>query len=239
MSYRTGPKIVTDGLVLCLDAADRNSYPLSGSTWYDLSENKRNGTISNATYNSMNRGVIAFDGSSDKVEGTLSSGLNAPFTLEYFGRFNNATQYDYEYFGSVGNTGSSTMISVSKIGTRLGQSAYYGNMYLYTGETYAVFTDISLANTNWVHLVAVTTTSAPYAKVYKNAVEGNILAPITGVSTSINGAINTNSTYRIGTWQNSTWWLNGQIGFHRIYNRALTSDEITQNYNATKGRFGL
>ena len=239
MSYRTGPKIVTDGLVLCLDAASTKSYPGSGSTWYDLSENKRNGTISNAIYNSMNRGVIAFDGSSDKVEGTLSSGLNAPFTLEYFGRFNNVTQYDFEYFGSVGDNGFRTMISVSKIGTRFSQSSYDGHMYLYTGETYVVLTDISLANTEWVHLVAVATTTSPYAKVYKNGVEGNLVSPISGVSTSIGGVINTNSTYRIGAWSDNTWWLNGQIGFHRIYNRALTNDEITQNYNATKGRFGL
>jgi hypothetical protein len=239
MAYRNGPKIVTDGLVLCLDAAIGKSYPGSGNTWYDLSEDKRNGTISNATYNSMNRGVIAFDGSSDKVEGTLASGLNAPFTLEYFGRFNNATQYDYEYFGSVGNTGSSTMISVSKIGTSFSQAAYYGYMYLYTGEAYGVLTDISLANTEWVHLVATTMTTAPYAKVYKNGVEANLVAPISGASTSIQSVINTNSTYRIATWANSTWWLNGQIGFNRIYNRALSSDEITQNYKATKGRFGL
>jgi hypothetical protein len=112
-------------------------------------------------------------------------------------------------------------------------------MYLYTGEAYGVLTDISLANTEWVHLVATTMTTAPYAKVYKNGVEANLVAPISGASTSIQSVINTNSTYRIATWANSTWWLNGQIGFNRIYNRALSSDEITQNYKATKGRFGL
>jgi hypothetical protein len=37
MSYANGPRIVTDGLVCCLDAANRKSYPGSGTTWYDLS----------------------------------------------------------------------------------------------------------------------------------------------------------------------------------------------------------
>ena len=67
MAYRNGPKIVTDGLVLCLDAAIGKSYPGSGTTWYDLSGNGNNGTIVNATFNSSNNGTIYLDGTDDYV----------------------------------------------------------------------------------------------------------------------------------------------------------------------------
>ncbi len=59
-------KIVTDGLVLALDAADRNSYPGSGTTWTDLSINKSNSTLTNSPiFNSSNGGSIVFDGVDD------------------------------------------------------------------------------------------------------------------------------------------------------------------------------
>ena len=68
MSNNYGPKIVTDGLVLCLDAADQNSYPGSGNTWYDLSGNGNNGTLVNGVgYNSGNLGSLVFGGVDDYV----------------------------------------------------------------------------------------------------------------------------------------------------------------------------
>ena len=66
MSNNYGPKIITDGLVLCLDAADQNSYSGSGNTWTDLSGNGNNGTLINGpTFTSENYGSIIFDGSND------------------------------------------------------------------------------------------------------------------------------------------------------------------------------
>ena len=66
--YANG-KIVTDGLVLSLNAADRNSYPGSGTTWTDTSGNGNNGTLTNGpTFNSGNGGYIQFDGTNDRVD---------------------------------------------------------------------------------------------------------------------------------------------------------------------------
>jgi hypothetical protein len=59
-------KIVTNGLVLALDAADKNSYPGSGTTWRDMSGNNSNSTLTNSpTFNSANGGSIVFDGVDD------------------------------------------------------------------------------------------------------------------------------------------------------------------------------
>lgn len=63
MALHRGPKIVTDGLVLCLDAADRKSYPGSGTTWYDRSGNRNHGTIvGNPLYSNNNGGILTLNG---------------------------------------------------------------------------------------------------------------------------------------------------------------------------------
>ena len=81
MSLNHGGKpIVTDGLVLCLDAANPKSYPGSGTTWTDLSGNGNNGTLVNGVgYNSDNGGSLSFDGVNDYV--SKSSWVNPPTTV--------------------------------------------------------------------------------------------------------------------------------------------------------------
>ena len=68
MGLSHSPNIVTDVLVLCLDAANRRSYPGSGNSWLDLSGNGNNGTLTNGpTYSSANGGSLVFDGVDDYV----------------------------------------------------------------------------------------------------------------------------------------------------------------------------
>jgi hypothetical protein len=231
MGFYRGANIVTDGLVLALDAANTKSYPGSGTTWSDLSGNAYNGTLTNGpTFNSANGGSIVFDGTNDFITGSIGS-INAPFTFSVFGKFNNVSQTNYEYFGNIGSPTANGMISISKLGTQDPNTAYHGFMYVYTGTGDAVKTNIDLRTTQYQYLTVVTTTTAPYAKVYKNGVEGALVDTITG-------PINSNGSYRIGVWIN-TWWLNGNIANCSVYNRALSSSEITQNYNAYKSRFNL
>jgi hypothetical protein len=197
-----------------------------------LSGNGYNGTLTNGpTYSPGGGGSISFDGVDDFVIGNVGT-LNAPFTLEYFGKFNNISQSNYEYFGSIGNPSENTMISISKIGTTDPNSSYHGFMYVYNGSGYAKKTNIDLRSTSYQHLVVVLLASSPYIRVYKNGVEGGMVDELTA-------PINTNGTYRIGVWQNATWWLNGNIANTRIYNRALSTQEIQQNFEAFRGRFGI
>jgi len=233
MALSHSPKIVKDGLVLHLDAANPKSYPRSGNTWYDLSGNGNDGTLVNGVgYDSGNGGSLSFDGVNDTVTGNLGGSLNAPFTLEYFGKFNNVSQNDYEYFGSVGNSTSNNMISISKIGIRDANNLYHGYMYVYPGFGGVVRTNIDLKTTNYQHLVVVLLPSSPYIKVYKNGIQGSMVDSLTTT-------INTNGNYRVGVWDNNTWWLNGNIASTKIYNRALTELEIKQNFNALRGRYRI
>ena len=69
MGLTHSPRIVTDGLVLCLDAANAQSYPGTGTTWTDRSTSGNNETLTNGpTFDSANRGAIVFDGSNDRVD---------------------------------------------------------------------------------------------------------------------------------------------------------------------------
>jgi len=99
------PRIITDGLVLCLDAGNPKSYPGSGTTWTDLSGNGNNGTLTNGpTYNSGNLGSLVFDGVNDYVNlGDLD--LPAPFTLSIW--FKGNTTQSQQYCGLL-NKSSST-----------------------------------------------------------------------------------------------------------------------------------
>ena len=73
MSWHNGAKIVTNGLVLYLDAANPKSYPGSGNNWYDLTPNNNSGVLTNGPlYNSDMNGVIVFDGVNDKVQTTYA-----------------------------------------------------------------------------------------------------------------------------------------------------------------------
>ena len=77
----TTEPIVTDGLVLRLDAGNRNSYPGSGTTWTDLSGNGNNGTLSATSigYNSANGGSLVFDGTDDYVNLSFVNPIEPPF----------------------------------------------------------------------------------------------------------------------------------------------------------------
>ena len=81
LNHGTKP-IVTDGLVLCLDAADENSYPGSGGTVYDLTSNDYDFDITNATFNSSNGGVFSFDASMELCASRCESSLKTCFRIE-------------------------------------------------------------------------------------------------------------------------------------------------------------
>ena len=221
--------IVTDGLVLHLDAGNSNSYPGSGTTWTDLSGNGNNGTLTNGpTYDSSNGGSIVFDGNNDYVNlGDLD--LPASFTLSIW--FKGNTTQPQQFCGLL-----------NKSGNGFGAWGLYGDAnssYVRFGfiNTSNSLREISNTNFNdikantWVNYVG--TYDFSNLRLYRNGVEiASAVETTNPVSTNDTASIG----YRVALSANA---YAGLVSNAKIYNKALTPSEVTQNFDALKGRYGL
>ena len=225
MAGFSGPNIVENGLVLALDAADKNSYKGSGTNWKDLSGNSYNGTLTNGpTFSNTNGGVINFDGTDDYVDcGNVLASLTN-LTLECFVKFGTQST---SYNGIISKTLSNA--NGYEIRTAGYTSTTTTAQFRYVGDNGSPDFG-ALTNGVWYHLVA--TGILGLQLVYKNGSVYN-----SGTYAGIPSA-NSNSLL-IGKLAYAGLYANMSMGYARIYNRALTATEVLQNYNATKIRFGL
>lgn len=226
--------IVQDGLVLNLDGRIFNT--ISGTTWYDLTGNGNNGTLTNGpTFNSANGGSLVFDGSNDYV--LLPNGLKQTSSQTISLCINPSSLSNTTYPGIFGGYGLGVQSAKGGISMMYfpGNSTLYLDFYTSSARIAVPITGISL-NT-WVNIVAVydRTTGTGYG--YKN---GSL---INSNSFSSPGDIDwTGSTFlTIGRGLQATtyYYFQGKISHGGIYNRALTASEVLQNYNLIKYRYGL
>ena len=222
MGIARGPKIVTNGIVLALDAADKSSYPGTGTTWRDLSGNSNNGTLTNGpTFSAANGGSIVYDGVDDTVSCNLVTSDANNVTMEAW--FKATTLPGDRGLMLNGNGGS------SGYGLQFGACGTAGTtLYVFFGGLNCnVVSYGTLVTNTWYQAVYTRTTSPGIS---------NILY-INGISRSTNTSSNPNAPAGSTLIGHSAF--NGNISIARIYNRALTATEVLQNYNATKSRFGL
>jgi len=223
MAFSYSPKIVTDGLVLYLDAGNSLSYPGSGTTWTDLSRSRTNAVLNNGP--TFSNGSIVFDGVDDYVN-------LPPYTI-------NGYSYTYEVVGKFGNTSTYIMdhetprivLGVSPDGT--------GNMYTYNkiayypnGPSWEAFGTYPMGD-NLFHIITYTIDNGTM-KAYLDGVQSGNTA--NGASVYIGTSstpVTLMSRYSVSNFKSGT------LASFKIYNRALTSQEVQQNYNALKTRFGL
>lgn len=225
MSYNFSPKIITNGLVLYLDAANPKSYPGNSTTWTDLSRSGNNGTLTNGpTFNSSNNGSIVFDGVDDLVNITnIQFGTN-PFSICLWFRINQ------------NQTTNSSLIGVAATATANNWQLSFINstqlVFFYKGagdgNSFNLNTTFSLGI--WYN-VCITKDSNNDIKSYVNGIQ---TATVNYVAN-----YNFNEIIRLGLNRSETTYYNGNIAHVQIYNQSLTSSGILQNYNATKGRYGL
>ena len=236
--------IITSGLVLNLDASNASSYAGSGTSWFDLSGNGNNGTLTNGpTFNSANGGSIVFDGSNDYIsigsQNIVGTGTSA-FTGELWWYINKTLangeyimpiriKQDTEFFVSLYNpSGTYNIIPTFRLSTQYGtpvtNSDYINKwicmQFVYTG-----------GNKN---------TASSY-KFYINgaqiAVGSNSFGAAGGEGANCNiigadGNSGCNTFFTSGV-------MKGNIASYRLYTGELTAAQLLQNYNATKTKFGL
>ena len=241
------PLIVTDGLVLNLDAGDNVSYPGTGNTWYDLSGNENDGTLVNGVgYDSNNGGSLVFDGVNDYVSnvnpGLSDAQVEGELTYEYWLQ---PTQAIYSSF-----TQSTSGTAYFDPGTPQGLTS--STNYEYSNEAYASF--MFAFGTNGfvaaVHNFEHAPTFLVDYKPYTGVSHLTVIKSAYGCSYYINGVFKKSATQSriLGvvpdrvTSDSSTYfgrYFKGNIYSYRFYNKALTPSEITQNYNALRDRYGL
>jgi len=221
MGIGYGPRVVTDGLVLALDAADRNSYPGSGTTWTDLSGNGNNGTLENGVgYNSSNGGSLTFDGGDDYVNCLAQS--SGSFTQSGWIKTNNVSTYR-----SIISWGQH--LSQKDRTLWLNVTTGTAALYFYATNDNMISGTTNCADNNWHYIVG--TWDGTTGRIY---VDGRLEN-----SGSLTAAAYTYSSTNIGRNISGSYRWNGNISQVSIYNKALTASEIQQNFNALRGRFGI
>ena len=228
MSFNNGPTVVTNGLVLALDAGDRNSYVSGSTTWFDLT-GVNNGTLTNGpTFNTGSGGSIVFDGVNDYVNcgstTNLTGLINISISSWVYPTTSSFTTFVARYF--------STTINQGWILNYLNSSFYFDGR-----ESAAAYLSVNTADVfptgSWYNVVG--TKSGSLWSIYVN---GSLQA-----SSSLgNGTIPfANNNMQVGALIGSGFsvYQPNRVATTQIYNRALTAQEVLQNYNATKARFGL
>ena len=235
MGLSHSPSIVMDGLVLSLDARNLRSYSGSGDTWYDLSSNVNDATkVNSPNYITTAGGGFTFDGIGTNYFNLDSKSslvnVNAG-TVGGWVRFNNApTSANYVFISYGGNAASGGFILgyLGQDGPNYGICFDYWAGGVYYANTLTYANSAQYTNVN-IHLMA--TWSSSQINLYIN---GNLLNTI-----NVSGTMTTQSTLRISSENNRTRGVNGTVYNCSIYNRSLSAQEIKQNYNATKKRYGL
>ena len=210
--------IVKRGLIFHIDAGINDSYTGVGSTIYDISGNEYIGTLTNGpTFSTTNGGCIVFDGSNDYIELNTNSIITGTqsFTIESF----------YTITGSGG-------------GALFGNynASYQSNTIWFSGQ-YGIYINSacyasSAPITSGTHHMVATRDSNGVVKVYLDIVLSNTVTLNASISNSLN--------YRIGTDAGNTQEpFTGNLYNMRIYNRDLSTNEILQNYNCQRNKFGV
>lgn len=220
------PSIVTDGLVLCLDAANPRSYGGSGTNWGDLSGNGNNGTLVNGpTFNTGSLGSIQFDGVNDYAELNSDIILGESFTISILYK-QTSTRSDWvRLFGH----SNDTVDRYWGIWMPVYRNYLLWQSYKNGGS---VTTPSFSFNINTFYKIDLTCIGS-LKKIYIN---GSLFH--SAYSGGVIDYTGNNSKISIGYAGFHTYFI-GNIYSAQIYNRDLTPQEIEQNFKATRGRFGI
>jgi len=232
MGLGHSPRIVTDGLVLCLDAANKRSYPGTGTTWTDLVTAAQGSLLNGASFSSNNSGVISFDGTNDYVDTGVkassfhgSDGSSSVFTSNFFINASSGfTGSSYTSFTLIGNSaggGGRWILYLNNIDSNL----YVG--YSFGNSNNSGSTNTPVPHSQWSYITY--SYGGGSLKIYLNGV----LSDTISISSF---TPNSSNNIWIGGHSNNIYFM-GDIASVSSYNRVLSADEIRQNYLATRGRY--
>ena len=231
MANRAGPRIVTNNLTLDIDVAKTSSYSGSGLTAYDLKTSAIGGTLVNGvSFNSSNLGSFSFDGINDFIlipNSYIPSNNEATICIWNYG-INATTQ-------SVFSAMRSDNIRILNIHLPWSDNVVYWDAGQSAGSYDRINTS-ALSNSQWQGWHFWSFTKNATTGVMEIYLDGYLNTQGTGKTRSLESSF---ETY-IGRFQiSSALYHNGRVSQFLIYNRALSAQEVLQNYNSTKKRYGL
>ena len=215
--------VVTAGLQLYLDAGNASSYPGSGTTWTDLSGNSRDGTLTNGpTYDSADGGSIVFDGSNDLVQCSGSLTVTAATFVTWVKRNGNQGQYDGILFSRGANTTGMNFQSSNQLG-------YHWND---AGNTYNWQSGLTIPNATWCMIAISVTNTAATAYLCQSS-------GTTTATNTVNHSSSNLNDIKLALDDAAARYFNGNIAIAQLYNTALSAAQVSQNFQADRGRFGV
>ena len=221
--------IVRDGLILYLDSSNSNSYPGSGTNWYDLSGSVNNGTLVNVSYSSSDLGSMVFNGSNSYVSvlpSLLNSSIINSLTIECWVKASTAS---YTVIGGGQDNVGTRYIAAFNVNV-LSSNEYGFDIEAVNGQVRLNSSKDSLQLNVWKHLVG--TYNGSVAKFYINGV-------LVDTDTGTSGNVVDFDNFIMGKDIVNIRYFKGDISAYSIYNRELTAQEIVQNFNALRYRYGL
>jgi hypothetical protein len=212
--------IVQSGLICNYDAGASSSYPGSGSTWFDLSGNGRNLALSNTTFDTDKGGALNFTNNAGAFLST-SFALTSGFTLSVWVKHSTLGTAEVQRYLSLGTNEAAVIRKQATTATRL-------QTYLINSS--GTVRDIQLNNMIVVdtYYNFASTYDGTTFRLYRNAIQVSTL--------TTSNTLRTPDSILIGS---STEPMKGNIYVVSAYNRALSVDELSQNFNAFRGRFGI
>ena len=235
MAVGYNPKVVTDELVLALDAGNAKSYPGSGTTWTDLSGQGNTGTLTGGpTYSSDDGGSIVFDGSNDYINFGSVSDANfgtGDFAVEcWFFDDGNTPAYGALVVNGQSGGNDNSAFQFGKGGNAGGEG--HTNRIEFTRGTssgsYSIYDSTNTIQSNtWTHAIA--TRIGTTVKLYINGVE---------VDSMTDSGSYSKTSLRVGINRGGVIYWSGNISNVKLYKgKGLTAAEVLQNYDALKGRY--
>jgi hypothetical protein len=230
LSVKGGPATVLSGLVLELDAGNIKSYQSGSTTWFDKSGNGNNATLVNGpTFNTGSLGSIVFDGTNDYAQ--------IPTFLIPTGSFSCESFFQWSSLGTDTGTVFSLNYDYPNTGYLIRQKDdISGKFVIWSdyGSESGIFSTLALTTNTWNHVTVIQNSNT--CSIYINGVlDSSQSLPNPVLSQSFRVLLGARAT----SGSSAGAYLSGRIAISKIYNRALSASEVLQNYNATKGRFGL
>lgn len=231
-TFFVGASPVTSNLVAYYNPDLTSSYPGTGTTLFDISGNGLSGTMSNITYTDP---YFTYNGTSSQVnipDNALLEPGSGSWTMEAWAYLSNTGAGAKTILGKFDPGGGAQDVSYSM---RISTANAFAQMGDGTGA-YVDSTSYTLTINTWTHIVYVWTNGA--TKTLQTYINGTSIG---SVNHSLSSILNTPSNLYLGSYNGGEYsqWMNGRIGITRLYNAALTTAQVSQNFNANRATYGL